>query len=116
MGVKGIANMDLLVYGVGLRLESDVLSDGTVAEVGRRRMNSDLGGKCTYQRQSQPNNGGRHSHNVAPNGGSPSQPLRSRKELVLKRKNKIASKKSQDETQFDGFQGHSEVQASSSKC
>ncbi|GJR93745.1 hypothetical protein Tco_0265919 [Tanacetum coccineum] len=45
MGVKGIANMDLLVYGVGLRLESDVLSDGTVAEVGRRRMNSDLGGK-----------------------------------------------------------------------
>ncbi|GJT31747.1 hypothetical protein Tco_0922166 [Tanacetum coccineum] len=47
MGVKGIANMDLLVYGVGLRLESDVLSDGKVAEVGRRRMNSDLGGKWT---------------------------------------------------------------------
>ncbi|GKD37983.1 hypothetical protein Tco_1258190 [Tanacetum coccineum] len=43
MGVKGIANMDLLVYRVGLRLESDVLSDGTVAEVGRRRMNSDMG-------------------------------------------------------------------------
>ncbi|GKB14221.1 heat stress transcription factor B-4-like protein [Tanacetum coccineum] len=42
---KGIANMELLVYGVGLRLESDVLSDGTVAEVGRRMMNSDLGGK-----------------------------------------------------------------------
>ncbi|GJZ69016.1 putative reverse transcriptase domain-containing protein, partial [Tanacetum coccineum] len=45
MGVKGIANMDLLVYGMGLRLESDVLSDSTVAEVGRRRMNNDLGGK-----------------------------------------------------------------------
>ncbi|GKD00540.1 hypothetical protein Tco_1170814 [Tanacetum coccineum] len=47
MGVKRIANMDLLVYGVGLRLESDVLSNGTVAEVGRERMNSDLGGKWT---------------------------------------------------------------------
>ncbi|GJV87129.1 hypothetical protein Tco_1531067 [Tanacetum coccineum] len=46
-GSNGIANMDLLVYGVGLRLKSDVLSDGTVAEVGRQRMNSDFGEKWT---------------------------------------------------------------------
>nr|GFA74393.1 transposase, mutator type [Tanacetum cinerariifolium] len=45
------------------------------------------------ERQTQPNDGGRHSHNVAPNGESQSQPLGSRKKLVPKMKNNIASQK-----------------------
>ncbi|GJY95332.1 putative reverse transcriptase domain-containing protein [Tanacetum coccineum] len=45
MGVKGIANMDLLVYSVGLRLESDVLSDGTVDEIMSPRMKTQSVGR-----------------------------------------------------------------------